>query len=1010
MPVLGFWFQRDHVTKADEHYRKGELQKAAELYLKANRHEQAADVFAELGETEKAVESYLEANLALKAAELLDRLGEYRSAITHYERAGAFRQAAEASLKVKQTERAGRNFEKASMYRRAAESFAEVGMHEPALRAWELEINQLRQRDDATSPAIRHEIHAIEILRSEVLESLGRYGEAAAVLRSHGVGAALRAARLFLRDKRFAEAAEAFLEANHADDAFEAVNQTHDADDALRAAIYLRCDKYSEAGEILQQMGRLEEAASAFEEGGAWERAAELFEEAENPKQAAEYFFRAGRLEDAARCYTKVNMHQEAAATYLKIHRYEAAAGAFHRAEMPLYAGNYYLKARRKKLAFEILQEVADDDPHYARASMLLIPLLLDRELMEGAEHRLEVLKKADETGQRSFPGYMRWYFQGRIEEAKGLWESAAVSYQKVLAEKHGFQDTAARLEMVRAHAATATAPPRRPKESSGPVPPELLPAAPSAGIAPDLTGQPFVIRNQLEAWWHGVSVFEAVDRRGKKPMLMVAFPKGYVESGADNLRHTMGKYSGFGLDSVLTLHEVVLAHGNVLLLYESFTGQTLTRRLSQGALPHTVGLSILRQICDALATSHKIDIKHQWLSPRTILVDENNRVKLVGLGLHAILARHDHESRAYQSPEMHAGEEGSPASDIFSLGLLGVELLQAYMPAHWSSTTLDPKAVSWPSEAENTVPKTVRNLLLRSLRAEPVKRPSVDEIRSALGEVGFLPGQLLLDRYEIGAEIGRGGMSRVYLAHDRQFDEEVAIKTMINLAADSSEDAERLFREVQICRKISHPNVVRVHDFGKIPGGIFVIMEHLGGRGLDEIIESEAPLPLERAKMLLAEIAAALGEAHRLKVVHRDLKPGNVMLVGGRVKVLDFGIAHMNDGQSKHLTRAGEVVGSPLYMSPEQIQGLPVDGTCDLYALGVIAYNLLSAREPFEADTATAVVFKHLHEPPPDILEHRPNLPKGWVAVIEKLLAKVPADRYQNAEELIDALSALPV
>jgi serine/threonine-protein kinase len=125
---------------------------------------------------------------------------------------------------------------------------------------------------------------------------------------------------------------------------------------------------------------------------------------------------------------------------------------------------------------------------------------------------------------------------------------------------------------------------------------------------------------------------------------------------------------------------------------------------------------------------------------------------------------------------------------------------------------------------------------------------------------------------------------------------------------------------------------------------------------------------------------------------------------------VLDFGIAHMNDGVSKQLTKAGEVVGSPLYMSPEQIQGQPVDGTCDLYALGVIAYNLLTGHEPFEAETATAVVFKHLNEPPPDVRAHRPDLPHGWIDVLARLLAKTPADRYQSAEELIRALSALPV
>jgi serine/threonine protein kinase/tetratricopeptide (TPR) repeat protein len=1009
MTVLGFWFQRDYAAKADEAYRKGELQKAAELYLRAERHEQAAGVFAELGETAKAVDAYLAAPLPLKAAELLDRLGDHRGAITQYEKAGAYRQAAEAAVKARQLERAGRNYEKASMYRRAAQSFAEVGLHEPALRAWELEIHQLHQRDDAASPAIQHEILEIEMLRAEVLENLGRYGQAAEILRRHGVGTALRSARLFLRDKRYAEAAEAFLEANRAPEALDAVEKAADADDALRATIYLRCDRYSDAGEILERMGRGEEAAAAFEQAEVWDRAAELFEKAENPKQAAEHFFRAGRYADAARCYAKVNMHREAAAAYLRLNDYEHAAEAYRAADMPLYAGNYYLKARRRTQAFELLQTIPTDHEDYVQASLLLVPLLLNKDMIEGAEHRLETLRREKKEGRLALPGHIRWYLEGRIEEAKKNWEAAAVCYEKVIAEKHAFQDTTGRLTAARALAAGAEAP-RRSRPPSGTISTELVLHPPVFGaIAPDLTGQPFVIRSQLEPWWQGVSVFEAIDRRGKKPMLMVSFPQSFAGE-PENLRHTMGRFSGFGLESVLTLHEVVLAHGNVLLLYEPFRALTLARRLAQGPLPHAVGLGILRQISDALATSHKVNITHQWLSPRALLVDEKNRVKLVGLGLAGILAHHDQESRAYLSPETRKGEEGSPASDLYSLGLLGVELLRAYMPANRASSSLDPKAVSWPREAEEAVPRTVRNLLLRCLRAKALERPSAEELRSALGAVGLLPGQLLLDRYEIQGELGRGGMSRVYRAHDRQFDEEVAIKTMINLAAESSDERERLFREVQICRKISHPNVVRVHDFGQLADGIFVIMEYLDGPGLDEVIDSQAPLPLERAREVLREIAAALAEAHRLKVVHRDLKPGNVILVDGRVKVLDFGIAHMNDGVSKQLTKAGEVVGSPLYMSPEQIQGQPVDGTCDLYALGVIAYNLLTGHEPFEAETATAVVFKHLNEPPPDVRAHRPDLPHGWIDVLARLLAKTPADRYQSAEELIRALSALPV
>ena len=152
------------------------------------------------------------------------------------------------------------------------------------------------------------------------------------------------------------------------------------------------------------------------------------------------------------------------------------------------------------------------------------------------------------------------------------------------------------------------------------------------------------------------------------------------------------------------------------------------------------------------------------------------------------------------------------------------------------------------------------------------------------------------------------------------------------------------------------------------------------------------------------------MSEAHRLQIVHRDLKPGNVILVDGRAKVLDFGIARMSDDTNSHLTRTGEVIGSPLYMAPEQIQGIELDGRCDLYALGVMTYTMLAGREPFIGSSPTEVVMKHLNDPPPDIRSFSPSLPEAWIELIATLMAKKPGDRFADADALIDAARDLPV
>jgi len=288
---------------------------------------------------------------------------------------------------------------------------------------------------------------------------------------------------------------------------------------------------------------------------------------------------------------------------------------------------------------------------------------------------------------------------------------------------------------------------------------------------------------------------------------------------------------------------------------------------------------------------------------------------------------------------------------------------------------------------------------------------PTRGGIGSPAGPLAVQPtvGQLLAERYEILAELGRGGMGRVYQAFDREVGEPVAIKTLLGLSEDSGHDADRLLRELQICRRITHPNVVRVFDLGRFPGGIFLTMELLEGERLDHRLARLGPLPPPLAQHFLCEVAAGLEEAHSLGIVHRDLKPSNIFLTPLRLKILDFGIARQL-GSDTRLTATGFAVGSPAYMSPEQLQGLPLDGRSDLYALGVLAFTLLAGREPFSGATAAALALQHLQQQPPDLRRMRPDLPAGWPELVARLLAKQPSDRYTSAAAVGEALSELPV
>ncbi len=223
--------------------------------------------------------------------------------------------------------------------------------------------------------------------------------------------------------------------------------------------------------------------------------------------------------------------------------------------------------------------------------------------------------------------------------------------------------------------------------------------------------------------------------------------------------------------------------------------------------------------------------------------------------------------------------------------------------------------------------------------------------------------------RYEIVRELGRGAMGAVFLAHDPQLGRDVAVKLISAALAggrdDRDEVAARFQREARVAARLTHPNVVAVYDAGRDGDALYLVMELVEGRSLaDQLARGEFP-PIERALEIAAQAADALAAAHVAGVVHRDIKPGNLLLTReGRVKVADFGVAKAI-GESTELTRTGMMVGSPAYMAPEQVKGIPLDGRSDLFSLGVVLYEMLLRRKPFPADTVTSLVYQILHEDP---------------------------------------------
>ena len=268
---------------------------------------------------------------------------------------------------------------------------------------------------------------------------------------------------------------------------------------------------------------------------------------------------------------------------------------------------------------------------------------------------------------------------------------------------------------------------------------------------------------------------------------------------------------------------------------------------------------------------------------------------------------------------------------------------------------------------------------------------------------------QFKLGRYEIAAEIGRGAMGTVYKAHDPLIERTVALKT---IRLDLSHQArqvfeERFYREAKSAGRLNHPNIVTIYDVGETDGSAYIAMEYLEGESLDMLLDNHIRLSVARIAHITLQIANGLAYAHQHGVIHRDVKPANIILMrsGRVVKITDFGIAHIPTGGQ---TEDGTLLGSPRYMSPEQVQGRAVDGRSDVFSLGVVLYEMLTGRTPFTGDNLSTILFNIMNFEPAPPSSVNQDVPQPFDQIIMRALSKQPVERYQTARDMAADLRAL--
>jgi serine/threonine protein kinase/Tol biopolymer transport system component len=549
--------------------------------------------------------------------------------------------------------------------------------------------------------------------------------------------------------------------------------------------------------------------------------------------------------------------------------------------------------------------------------------------------------------------------------------------------------------------------------------------------------------------------VYKAVDLKLDRPVALkfLAGQRGASEEGKQRFMREARAASALDHPNICTIHEIdETGDGALFIAMTLCEGETLRDRIERGPLPVAEAVAIAGQIAAGLACAHERGIVHRDVKPANVIVAPDGRVKIVDFGI-AKLADQSRITRAgaavgtaaYMSPEQFHGEDADPRTDVWSLGVVIYEMVTGRPPFAGDSETEMARAILGRSPRPMAslrpgVPRALEGLVRHALAKRPedrlesmeTMRAGLRDLAAALSAPSFSDDDRTLvdlptapslplgtgpletagppgDRvgpYEILEILGGGGMGVVYKARHIRLARVVALKFLPPELTRDPQAKERFEQEARAASSLDHPNLCTILELGETPDGrLYLAMPCYDGETLRRRIE-RGPLPVPEAADIALQIARGLSKAHRSGLVHRDIKPANVIVTtDGVVKILDFGLAKLAGAAA--ISQTGSSAGTPAYMSPEQARGEEVDPRTDLWSLGVVLYEMLAGRRPFRGEREQAVVYAILNERAQPLRELRPETPPELARLVERLMAKDPADRYASVEEPLAELRA---